>query len=138
MGESQNNNPTDFVPDRGNANQGTQHGQKMIQESLQEDGVGRGVVVDELFSSFYISTYLGAAYLFSTPWSVFFLAYRANLFCLFDNVSSKAFSRAINTIVVRSCENLATSWAFFVWNRLQRFAITLVATKLSPIYEGIE
>lgn len=38
--------PTDFVPDKDNANQGTQRGQKMIQDSLQEDGAGRGIVVD--------------------------------------------------------------------------------------------
>lgn len=39
--------PTDFIPDKDNANQGTQRGQKMIQESLQEDGAGRGIVVDK-------------------------------------------------------------------------------------------
>ncbi len=39
--------PTDFVPDKNNANQGSQRGQKMIQDSLQEDGAGRGIVVDK-------------------------------------------------------------------------------------------
>lgn len=39
--------PTDFAPDKDNANQGTQRGQKMIQDSLQEDGAGRGIVVDK-------------------------------------------------------------------------------------------
>ncbi len=39
--------PTDFIPDKDNANQGSPRGQKMIQESLQEDGAGRGIVVDK-------------------------------------------------------------------------------------------
>lgn len=39
--------PTDFIPDKHNANQGTQRGQKMIQDSLQEDGAARSVVVDK-------------------------------------------------------------------------------------------
>lgn len=39
--------PTDFIPDKDNANQGSPRGQKMIQDSLQEDGAGRGIVVDK-------------------------------------------------------------------------------------------
>lgn len=38
---------TDFIPDQDNANQGSPRGQKMIEESLQEDGAARSVVVDE-------------------------------------------------------------------------------------------
>lgn len=38
---------TDFVPDQDNANQGTQRGQKIIEDSLQEDGAARSIVVDE-------------------------------------------------------------------------------------------
>lgn len=38
---------TDFVPDKDNANQGAPRGQKMIEDSLQEDGAARSVVVDE-------------------------------------------------------------------------------------------
>ena len=38
---------TDFIPDKDNANQGSLRGQKMIEESLQEDGAGRSVVIDE-------------------------------------------------------------------------------------------
>jgi DNA modification methylase len=37
---------TDLLPDSNNANRGTQRGQKLIQDSLREDGMGRGIVVD--------------------------------------------------------------------------------------------
>lgn len=38
--------PTDLLLDSNNANRGTQRGQKLIQDSLREDGVGRGIVID--------------------------------------------------------------------------------------------
>lgn len=38
---------TDFMLDQDNANQGSPRGQKMIEESLQEDGAARSVVIDE-------------------------------------------------------------------------------------------
>lgn len=47
---------TDFVPDQDNANQGTQRGQKIIEDSLQEDGAARSIVVDDLFSSLNVGT----------------------------------------------------------------------------------
>lgn len=37
---------TDFIPDENNANKGTERGQKMLQESLREDGAARSIVVD--------------------------------------------------------------------------------------------
>lgn len=37
---------TDFIPDKQNANRGTQRGQKMIQDSLRQDGAARSIVVD--------------------------------------------------------------------------------------------
>lgn len=37
---------TDFIPDEKNANKGTVRGQKMLQESLREDGAARSIVVD--------------------------------------------------------------------------------------------
>ncbi len=38
---------TDFVPDAQNANRGTERGQRMIEDSLKEDGAARSVVVDK-------------------------------------------------------------------------------------------
>lgn len=47
MAKVQQADVTDFVPDRNNANRGTEHGKKMIADSLAEDGAGRSVVVDK-------------------------------------------------------------------------------------------
>lgn len=47
MAKIQQADVTDFVPDRNNANRGTEHGKKMIVDSLTEDGAGRSVVVDK-------------------------------------------------------------------------------------------
>jgi DNA modification methylase len=38
---------TDFVPDSHNANRGTERGQKMIEDSLAQDGAARSIVVDK-------------------------------------------------------------------------------------------
>ena len=38
---------TDLKPDNLNGNLGTERGQKMIQDSLREDGAARGIVIDK-------------------------------------------------------------------------------------------
>jgi hypothetical protein len=37
---------TDYIPDMSNANAGTERGLQMVEDSLQQDGVGRSIVAD--------------------------------------------------------------------------------------------
>jgi len=128
--------PTDFVPDKDNANQGSPRGQKMIQDSLQEDGAGRSVV--SLFSSFNISTGFRTAHLFSVARAISFLAYWASFLRFFRNTSKETASGAINTILIRAAKGFVASCTLLFRHCLQRLPVTFIATKLSVFCSGNE